>query len=119
MASTFMVTLTRRPRSKNFSNTLLGANTKSWWALPGMCCALLAATFAAQVVWPRGLKTVDPLKMRMTYLGLPPQEAKLKILDTRVANYVDNETTVAQKYKKFRRAVLFLVIAIAVRSLGV
>lgn len=86
--------------------------------LIGCVAAALAAGAAIWAMFPRVSAGLAPRAMRNKYLANDPETTRLKLLDTRIWLYEQDEERLHQKMQRMVAAVILLAIAVGLMLLG-
>lgn len=103
-----------------FSGALIGlsAPASNWVNLAAMSVAVVAAFAAARSMWPRLGGAIDPRIMRNTYLTTEPRETRLRLLDTRILLFEQDQARLELKGKWVKWSAQVLAVAILVAGAG-
>jgi hypothetical protein len=70
------------------------------------------------MTYPRVSAGLRPREVRDKYLGADPEFTKVKLLDTQIWLYEQDEKRLAKKVRRIRLAILFLAVAILFSLVG-
>ncbi|PRY50793.1 hypothetical protein BCF74_13815 [Knoellia remsis] len=103
-----------------FSGVLIGlsASTQSWFHFAAQVLAAVAAGVALWAIWFRVAGSVDPRALRNAYLNSAPEVTKLRVLDTKIWLFEQDEVRFRAKVRRLTFSLWLLGGAVLLLLLG-